>query len=112
MNTASTNTQQTVSAPPPPDRPDHVQSYVRAHAIVEPYLLRRGIQHRAITDRCVDLVARAMRRHGLAEGARMVEVIVVETVRHRCNQIDDELDAYQAAGGSRGRLRSDAGGTQ
>ena len=79
-----------------------LQTYARAETVVDAYLMRRGVTHGALRDATIDQVARAIRRHGLAEGAKLVETIANEAAVWRANQVDEALDAYHAAGGSRG----------
>jgi hypothetical protein len=88
----------------PTDKPlDALAAYARACTLVDAHLLRRGVQHTALRDIVVDQVVDALRRHGLAEGARLVETIAAEAARARANIVEDALADYRAAGGSRGR---------
>jgi hypothetical protein len=84
--------------------PDHLRALAIAERLVDNYLARRGVTHGAFRDRVVDLVAREVRRRGIAESSRMVELVAAEEARHRANRVDDEVDEYIAAHGSRGRV--------
>ena len=79
----------------------HLQTYAHAERLVSAFFGRRGVSHTAIHDATIDQVARAIRKHGPGEGAKLVPTIAGEVVRRRANKIDREGDAYRAAG-SRG----------
>jgi hypothetical protein len=58
-----------------------VKSYASASRLVSSRLLRLGIEHDGIRDRCIDAVARAVRMHGHSEAARLVPTICAEVTR-------------------------------
>lgn len=86
------------------DPPTPLQSYFHAERAVAAFLLRHGIEHGGgLRDAMVDHVAAAIRRlNSIPDGSRQVEDIAHEQVRWRINRFEAELDAYRAAGGSRG----------
>ena len=68
-------------------------SYETACMHVSTFFSSRGLQHGALFDRCIDVVASAIRKHGIAAATTpaMIERIVLEQVKHRSAAVEDGL---------------------
>jgi hypothetical protein len=89
----------------PTDKPaDALTAYAHARRVVTVHLGSKGFIEGALFERVVDVVALWALRHGTASAAKEVPGIALEQARWRLNRLEDELGAYRALGGSRGRL--------
>lgn len=93
----------------PIDRPaSALHAYAHARRLVLPVMAAKGFESGPLFERCVDIVAYYLARRGVAGVASEVPTICEEQCRWRLNAIENELDAYKALEGSRGRVSPEA----
>ena len=68
-------------------------SYETACMHVSKFFSSHGLTHGALYDRCCDVLAAAVRKHGIAAATTpaMIERIVLEQVKHRSAAVEDGL---------------------
>ncbi len=65
-----------------------VKSVAHACRLVTVHLMRMGIEHAGLRDKCIDAVARAVRQHGIPEAAKLTPLICAEVTREHTRDYD------------------------